>query len=128
MPRGSPGDGRCMDQDYHWPHPDSVRALNQILNLPATGREQDWEIELSDPKRLEEMLGLFSSGESDFEGRSALALLMIFSLDPYEEIACAADIDRVRCALQSDPAVHARMHRYWSRYEEDRAVLTRVLG
>jgi hypothetical protein len=115
-----------MDQDYYWPHPDSVRALNQLLNLPATGHEQDWEIELSDPERLDEMVGLFCGGELDLENRSALALLMIFSLDPWGADAGTADVERVQLALQSDPAVHDRMRSYWSRSEENGPVIARL--
>lgn len=70
-------------QDYHWPDRDAVTRLNSILNLPARGHEQDWEIEMADEARVPEWLALLHNGSLGFEDRAALALLIMHSVyDP----------------------------------------------
>jgi hypothetical protein len=41
--------------------------LNETLNLPATGCEQDWDIELSDPNRITEFITFMETHDLDGE-------------------------------------------------------------
>ena len=104
-----------MTTDYLWPDPEAVRTLTSVLKLPATGREQDWEIELADAAKLGEMLTLFSSGGLDLECRSALALLILFAIEYYPDVDIPPRqwIGPVREALENDPEVRNRMLSYW---------------
>lgn len=99
---------------YRWPHPKGVEAVNTLLRLPADGREQDWEIELADGARLAEFLDAFENAALDLEGRSALALLILFSITYAEADVGHDELDRVRGAIRGDPTILHRMRSYWS--------------
>lgn len=106
-----------MEPEYRWPSPDAVKYLNTLLSLPATGDEQDWEVELSDDQRVQEWLTLFVGNELDLERRSALFLLIMCSI----EFADAQRVSRgllgdARAALRRDEPVRARMLSYWKSY------------
>lgn len=103
----------AMEQ-YHWPFPAGVTAVNKLLRLPAHGQEQDWEIELADGARLSEFLDAFEGNALDFEGRSALALLILFSITYSEAEVPAGLLERTRRALHGDALVLRRMESYWS--------------
>jgi hypothetical protein len=49
----------------------SIGRLTGMLRLPATGAEQDWEIELADPSRVDEFVALFRRAELDSPDRTA---------------------------------------------------------
>lgn len=99
--------------DYLWPHPKGTEVVNRLLSLPVTGREQDWEIELADSTRLDEFLNLFESGRLDLEGRSALALLILFSITYAAEPVGDQLMDRTRHGIRKDNEVLRRMRSYW---------------
>jgi hypothetical protein len=99
---------------YHWPSSAGVAAVNELLRLPAHGQEQDWEIELADGARLSEFLDAFEGKTLDLEGRSALALLILFSITYAEAEVLPELLERTRCAIQGDATVLLRMRSYWS--------------
>ena len=103
--------------DYHWPDAGAVELLNAMLDLPVTGREQDWEIELADEARVPEWLALFRGGNLGVELRAALALLIMHSIfDPTcPELTSRTFSQQMRSALEADPEVRERMMSYWSR-------------
>lgn len=108
------GSLRAMSE-YHWPHPEATEAVTRLLSLPAHGQEQDWEIELADSTRLGEFLELFESDRLDLEGRSALALLILFSIT-YADGPVKEDIlMQIRKAMLGDAEVHRRMKSYWGK-------------
>src|SRR5436190_24284599 len=100
-----------MEEPYHWPDTSAIRTLNTLLKLPATGREQDWEIEMADIGRLPQMLALMNSGTLDLECRSALALLMLHALD-VADVAPSNEIYAVKAAIDGDPDVRRRILSY----------------
>jgi len=55
--------------------------LNRTLKLPASGFEQDWEIELSDSSRIAEFIGLFCQTDLPREYSEALAALILASFE-----------------------------------------------
>lgn len=59
----------------------SVDFLSRELGLPATGREQDWDIELSDSARLDEFLFFYKEKTLDDEQRFAMMALIISSFE-----------------------------------------------
>ena len=118
-----------MKQPYRWPDPEACRTLNSLLNLPATGKEQDWEIEFAHGDRLAEMLALFTDGDLDLECRSALALLMLSScsypgvVEPPEPL-----VNAIQNALRRDGDVRHRMLEYWSDgFLENEALVAAIL-
>lgn len=102
-----------MDE-YRWPQPAGVDAVNRLLRLPVHGQEQDWEIELADGGRLIEFLDAFETAELDIEGRSALTLLILFSITYAETQVAQADLQRAGSAIHGDPEILRRMRSYWS--------------
>lgn len=119
-------------QDYHWPHRDAVTRLNAILRLPATGREQDWEIEMADEARATEWLELFRNGQLGIEERAALALLITHSVycPNCPEETPEHLVKLTRSALRDDLEVRRRMISYWNRggWIEESPEIARMLG
>jgi len=106
-----------MTNEYLCPERGAVEQVNRMFNLPATGKEQDWELELSDPDRLDEMLDALEQANLDLETKSALALLVIASIEDGDETEkpVAAHIARMREVLRNDRIVNDRMRYYWLR-------------
>ncbi|MGN6277819.1 MAG: hypothetical protein ACTHJR_11710 [Sphingomonas sp.] len=106
-----------MTEGYFWPSAQAVDHLNALLDLPATGREQDWEVELADAARLDEWVELLDGGSLEQSDRSALALLMTCSILYADGVVVRqSTLDRVRSTLHRDPAVLADMKSYWARF------------
>lgn len=116
-------------QAYEWPSREATERLNILLGLPATGREQDWEVEFADSNRLDPWLELFRSGALEIEERGALALLILFSLIYPDGEIQPGQVEAVRNTIAADPAVSERMASYWSTTARDRGgMIDRVLG
>jgi hypothetical protein len=102
-------------EPYLWPSPDAVQTINALFDLPAHGREQDWENELAHGTRLGEFLAVLSQRTLDVDCRSALALLVLHSFtyadaaEPVAEMAVLA-----RGIIHADTEVHQRMLSHWS--------------
>ncbi len=104
-----------MTREYYGPKSEAECVINQILNLSATGREQDWEVELANPARIDEMLDVLESKQLDFESESALALLLISSMEEASEAGMLDDM-QIRRASQfflNSSDIQERMCFYW---------------
>lgn len=101
-----------MTVEFYGPTVRAVAEINKLLGLHATGREQDWEFEFADPTRIQEMLNLLEHENIDDECRSALALLMIASM---EEATALEPRDEARAAswFSLNERVRKQMHFYW---------------
>ena len=106
-----------MGREYYGATADAQRAVNAMLALPATGREQDWEIEFADPGLVEPILGLLASDMPDLDVRCALALLLVASLDEGAGDGTQGSgpelIERAEKLLKADQAVHEAMTFFW---------------
>ncbi|MDT4329318.1 hypothetical protein ACQE3E_07125 [Methylomonas sp. MED-D] len=104
-----------MSREFYGPKADAESVINQLLSLPATGREQDWEIELADPARIDEMLDILESKDIDFECKSALALLAISSMEEANEAGMleAAQVRRAYQLFFKRDELRERMCFYW---------------
>jgi hypothetical protein len=97
----------------------TVEAQNHIthlLNLPATGSEQDWEIELADPSRVDEMIDMLARRvDLNLDSQCALALLTISSMEVAEELGKLKPLSVKKMALMlpTHPLIAARMYFYW---------------
>jgi len=60
---------------------EAYTRLNQLLALPATGHEQDWDVELADATRLHEFVSLYQKGFLAEEEKQVLMGLIIASAD-----------------------------------------------
>ncbi|RFM25816.1 hypothetical protein [Deminuibacter soli] len=60
----------------------AITALNELLQLPATGNEQDWEVELADKNRIAGFVNVAHTANLSAAERFALVALILCS---YEE-------------------------------------------
>lgn len=109
-----------MSSEFYGPKINAEIVINQLLRLPATGNEQDWEFELADATKIDEMIDVFLSSNLDLDCKSALALLIISSMEEADQ-ACTLDdaqIVRMSQLLANDNEVRNRMHFYWIEQEK----------
>lgn len=59
----------------------AISYLNSALNLPASGNEQDWEIEMSNPDRISEFLDFYEEHELSQDCQKALMALILASFE-----------------------------------------------
>jgi len=94
---------------------DAQRSINDLLSLPATGKEQDWEFELADPNRIDEMLQAAKARNLNYDERCALFLLLIASMEEKSE-ADELDgdlIEKAQSLLNNNADVREAMIFYW---------------
>jgi hypothetical protein len=94
-----------------------VDYLNELLNLPARGDEQDWDIELADPARLSEFLGTFKAYPLTLSVKKAFLALIIASYD----ILLQYDPDdddfywtSIKGIMDSEKHEHISLLKYWA--------------
>lgn len=90
----------------------AILKVNKLLDLPATGKEQDWEFEFASPGRIREILNLLMHSDLDDECQSALALLMIASIEDAGAMDASDREDAIKW-FSSHEKVRGQMHFYW---------------
>ena len=61
---------------------EAIEYLNRILELKVSGNEQDWDLEMADPERLDDFITFFENSPSlDMEVKRALIALLVASLN-----------------------------------------------
>ena len=104
-----------------YPAKKAMAALNQALRLPATGREQDWDIELADPDRVGEFIAYFESHALSEGEKHALMALILGSL---EDLSNKKEVstelwDRVERLLRAEPGLYADLVKQWGPKNDD---------
>ena len=104
-----------MTNEYYGATRDAENTINSLLGLPANGDEQDWEFELADPSKIDRMIEVLAHEQLDLECKSALALLLISSIQDAEELGMlrADQMRGVTELLLKDGNLLSRMHFYW---------------
>ncbi|MBT9457268.1 MAG: hypothetical protein IV097_11670 [Burkholderiaceae bacterium] len=104
-----------MSSEYFGATASAEQEVNIMLGILATGREQDWEIEFADVRKIDLMLDALENQSLSLDVKSALCLLIVSSFeaafDEGEE-----DLERMNRAarlLLRDPSVADRMRFYW---------------
>lgn len=89
--------------------------VDELLKLPATGREQDWEYEFSDVQRIPEILVHLELGGRDAACEDALSLLLLASIDEAEqaELLTETYADRTSKWFKANPETQEKMIFYW---------------
>ncbi|KAB2901006.1 MAG: hypothetical protein F9K40_08815 [Kofleriaceae bacterium] len=99
----------------------AISKLTRMLELPASGAEQDWELELCDAARIDEFVRLYETGELDDEDRRALMSLIVASAD--DALGAGGTIPaqqaRIAALLVRDAHLHLALLDYWSQGEID---------
>lgn len=104
-----------------YPTKEAMAPLNRALNLPATGREQDWDIEAADPYRAGEFVAYFETHALDRDEKRALMALVSGSPEDlaYKGGVPAALWDRVRHLPREDLGLYADPVERWGPKEGD---------
>lgn len=104
-----------MSREFYGATSLAQKTINELLALPATGREQDWEFEFADHRRIGDMLTIASNEDLNLDERCALSLLLLASLEEGSEAGeLDADItSATQRFLRENPQVHEAMHFYW---------------
>jgi hypothetical protein len=84
---------------YYGPSLKIQEKLNKDLNLPATGHEQDWDLELCDSERINEFIDYYKS-LSEVEEKQAVMALIFASIN-YSEGEDSGIDDRAWAQVQS---------------------------
>jgi len=96
---------------------EAKKRLNDVLELPAIGIEQDWEVELADKRRWKEFLQLLVSSRfpANSEEEIALAALLIGSIDDAisDEEFTESDAASVAEYFNSKPELRAKVFSVW---------------
>lgn len=95
---------------------DSIERLNSLLKLRTTGFEQDWEIELSDQRRIDEFVGVYLNHKefSDSDKMALMALIMASCEDAISTGFFSSDSwNKVREILSRDRKLHSALIEYW---------------
>jgi hypothetical protein len=104
-----------MTREFYGATADAQRSINDLLLLPATGKEQDWEFELAKPNRIAEMMQVATAHALNFEERCALFLLLIASMEQMSETGNLENhlILKAHLLLGDNPDVREAMIFYW---------------
>lgn len=94
---------------------DAQRSINDLLSLPGTGREQDWEFEFADPNRIGEMMRAAATQHLNRDERCALSLLLIASI---EEASATGTLEgdlihQAHTLFSNDAELREAMVFYW---------------
>jgi hypothetical protein len=102
---------------YYFLTLDAVRRVNAMFSLPASGKEQDWEVEMACADRRGEFFGVLASGAlvHDPDTEAAVAALFIGSADDAISSGLfSKDEDTAARALfQKRPELREKMTRLW---------------
>lgn len=117
-----------MTDEFYGASLSAQRRINRLLNLNVSSREQDWEFELADPSRVDDMLDVASETILTLDEKSALALLLLASIDGRGDLT-PLQIQRTREFVCHDQSLRARMLFFWrERPANHNDLVQQVLG
>ena len=104
-----------MTAEYYGPTVKAAQEASRLLALDSNGQEQDWEIELADPNKIDGMLDVLEMQQFSQDVKAALCLLVLASFESGFNVG-DVDASRMRRAtdfLFKDVVVLAQMRFYW---------------
>ncbi|WPU94514.1 hypothetical protein SNE25_03135 [Mucilaginibacter sabulilitoris] len=106
------------------PYQNAVKYLNELFHLPASGQEQDWDIEMADPKRLKEFTDAFEIN-MPLAVKQALLSLILASYDDF--LKSDKDLDnhqwnKIKSIIEAEPHHYEQLLIYWAMEGNDNAV------
>lgn len=99
----------------------TIKSLNNYLNLPATGNEQDWELELADRSRLSEFIDFLVKMPLEQQEKYALFSLIIVSYDDfllYENDDELEIWNKIVDIIHQDKILYIDVFNYWALWNE----------
>jgi hypothetical protein len=95
----------------------AVSFLNKELKLPATGLEEDWEIEMADGTRVADFISYILNEELSSQVKYALMALILAS---YEECLVSGDVPKnnqwliISTVIREHLDLYADLLNYWA--------------
>ena len=102
---------------------EAIQFLNKALNLPVTGFEQDWEIELANPNRINEFISFYENIKLDNKHKYALMALIIASLEDLSYIKPVEHElwEKIYKLLSDEFDMYKPLIDYWSLADEKKS-------
>lgn len=101
---------------------EAINSISQKLNLPITGYEQDWEIELANSERVTEFISVYQEQKLLLEEKKALMSLIFASYDDYLNEKGIDKDDlwlKIVPLIELDRDLFEELLSYWSLAEEN---------
>jgi len=96
---------------------EAIEYLNKVLLLPYIGTEQDWELELANPGRLEEFLIYYKSEPLSKDIKIALMSLILASYDDHlnkKNLSADETWEEIQHILEPEKETFNELIDYWS--------------
>jgi len=100
---------------------EAIEKLSKRLDFQFTGVEQDWAIEFSDPKRLNEFIQYYQEGELNQDEKIALMALILSSYNDFLEAQDKSKIDfgdQIKKMIIGVTPDFSELINYWSLEDE----------
>lgn len=94
-----------------------IKQLSKDLSLPYTGIEQDWDIEMANPNRIDEFIEFYKESNLYDDKKEAVMSLILAS---YEDFLNDNDLeiddrwDEIKSILESQRVIFVDLINYWS--------------
>lgn len=96
---------------------ETLERLSKLLNLPFTGAEQDWDVEMADQNRIDEFIIFYNEVELTEEMKYATMSLIVASYDDFlnsQELDKDDRWDEIKKLLISEKTVFKDLIEYWA--------------
>lgn len=96
---------------------ETIERLNEKLILPYTGVEQDWDLEMANPERINDFLNYYQSHNLITDEKIAVMSLILASYDDFLNETDLEIDDRwstIKKVLDTDKIIFTDLLNYWS--------------
>ncbi|PZD77467.1 hypothetical protein [Mesonia sp. K7] len=98
----------------------AIQSISEKLKIPFFEYQQDWEIESSDPTRLDEFLSFYKNTTLSGDEKRVLMALIIASYDDLlQEVKDENQYlyNSIKCLLNSNKILFKDILEYWTTYK-----------
>jgi len=98
---------------------EAIRYFNKVLNLPYTGLEQDWDLEMANYKRLDDFISFYNDNLSINQKKVLMSLILASFNDLLYEFAEYNDYwNRISSILSSEKEILQELFIHWGANDE----------
>jgi hypothetical protein len=92
----------------------SIEFISKELNLPYSGDEQDWDLEMANYKRLYDFISFYSEKLTINQKKALMSLILASFNDLLNEVGMSDDYwDKIRSVLVSENEIFKDLFVYW---------------
>lgn len=99
----------------------TIKAINLMLNLHASGNEQDWELELADEHRLGEFISFLTETNLTSQEKYAVLSLILASYNDFLALKVDDDLviwNKIIQIIDEDVVLYTDILNYWAIWTE----------